>query len=137
MRVVLDTNVLVSALLTPHGSPGQILQRWFDGAFEMIVSPLLLEELERTLAYPKISHRISASEATEFIDLLRRQAGLTDDPGRPPTTPSPDPGDDYLIVLAEVTQALIVTGDGHLFGTTDTLPVVSPQEFLQSLDSES
>ena len=133
MRVVLDTNVLVSALLTPHGSPGHILEHWFDGAFEMIVSPLLLEELGRTLAYPKIRQRISEAEASEFVDLLRRQAQLVDDPVVSPKTASPDPGDDYLIALGEGAEALIVSGDGHLLGLADALPVLSPQQLLVSL----
>jgi predicted nucleic acid-binding protein len=44
-RAVLDTNVYVSALLAPAGSPAQILERWADGEFDVIVSPLLLAEL--------------------------------------------------------------------------------------------
>jgi predicted nucleic acid-binding protein len=48
-RVVLDCNVFVSALLSPSGSPAQVLDRWADGDFDVIVSPLLFAELERVL----------------------------------------------------------------------------------------
>jgi predicted nucleic acid-binding protein len=52
-RVVLDCNVFVSALLSSDGTPAQILERWADGAFDLIISPLLLAELERVLSRPK------------------------------------------------------------------------------------
>ena len=52
LRVVLDTNVIVSALLSPRGTQGRILERLIDGAFELILSPKLLEELKRSLGYP-------------------------------------------------------------------------------------
>ena len=48
---------------------------------------------------------------------------MTDDPKEPPSTRSPDPGDDYLIALGAVAQAAIVSGDGHLLGLADDLPV--------------
>ena len=47
MRAVLDPNVLISALLAPKGAPGQVLAKWVIGEFELVVSPLLLAELER------------------------------------------------------------------------------------------
>lgn len=56
-RVVLDANVYVSALLAPTGSPAQILEGWADGQFDVIVSPLLLAELERVLRRPKFKNK--------------------------------------------------------------------------------
>jgi len=44
-RIVLDCNVFVSALLSPRGSPAQILDQWADGDFDVVISPLLLAEL--------------------------------------------------------------------------------------------
>lgn len=57
-RAVLDANVYVSALLAPAGGPAQILERWADGEFDVIVSPLLLAELERVLRRPKFKASI-------------------------------------------------------------------------------
>lgn len=133
MRAVLDTNVLVSALLSRDGTPARILRAWIDGAFELIVSDHLLAELGRALAYPKLRRWVEPSEAIELIELLRRGARVHDDPGEPPRIRSRDPGDDYLIALAEDAQAVIVSGDRHLLELTGRIPVVSPADFLAEL----
>jgi putative PIN family toxin of toxin-antitoxin system len=133
VRAVLDPNVLISALLSRDGVPARVLRAWLDGAFELIVSDRLLAELERDLAYPKLRKRVEPSEAIEFIDLLRRSARLLDDPDDPPSVRSPDPGDDYVIALAETAQALIVSGDRHLLGLAQHCPVLSPADFLAEL----
>lgn len=62
MPVVLDPNLLVSAALSAKGAPAEIIRRRLAGEFELLVSPKLLEALERVLAYPKIAKRI-ATEA--------------------------------------------------------------------------
>ena len=74
MRAVLDPNILIAAALAPQGSPARILRAWLDGAFELITSPLLLEELERALSYPKLRPRISPDEAHALVALLRDEA---------------------------------------------------------------
>jgi putative PIN family toxin of toxin-antitoxin system len=133
VRAVLDPNVLISALLSRDGTPARVLRAWLDGAFELIVSDRLLAELERALAYPKLRTRVQPAEATEFIELLRRVAHVHDDPAHPPSVRSPDPGDDYVIALAEITHALIVSGDKHLLVLAEHAPVLSPAEFLAEL----
>jgi putative PIN family toxin of toxin-antitoxin system len=97
VRAILDPNVIISALLSRDGTPARVLRAWLKGRFELIVSPLLLQELERALAYPKLAERIKADEAIALIDWLRREAILVDDPAEPPTSRSEDPGDDYLV----------------------------------------
>lgn len=133
MRAVLDPNVIISALLAPSGTPAKVLRAWLDGAFELVASDALLAELERAMAYPKLRERIDTARASELIELLRREAWMTDDPRDPPSTRSPDPGDDYLIALGAVAQAAIVSGDRHLLGLAAELPVYSPAEFLAML----
>lgn len=134
MRAVFDANVLVSALLSPGGAPAQILSRWLVGEFELVVSERLLAELRRSLSYPKLSKQITAEEAESFVDLLREMAERAEDPPRPPRR-SRDPGDDYLLALAEAARAVVVSGDQHLLELADRFPVRSPREFIQALDS--
>jgi putative PIN family toxin of toxin-antitoxin system len=69
-RVVLDSNVYVSALLAPTGSPAQVLERWADGEFDVIVSPLLLGELERVLRRPKFAKSIPAIQIDALLSAL-------------------------------------------------------------------
>lgn len=131
MRAVFDPNVLISALLSPAGVPAALLVRWLGGEFELIVSALLLAELDRAFAYPKLRSRIAGDEALAFIDLLRRTATMADDPAAPARR-SRDPGDDYLLALAESAAAILVTGDRDLLDVKD-LPVRSPRAFLEKM----
>ena len=137
MRAVLDPNVLISALLAPAGSPAKALRAWLHGAYELIVSPLLLTELERALAYPKLRARVTSQEAAELLDLLRRLAEVLPDPESWSGIGSPDPGDDYLIALAATAGALLVSGDSHLLRLSGKLPVCSPAAFLERIGSPS
>ena len=137
MRAVLDPNVLISSLLSPDGTPARLLKAWIHGEFELVISPLMVAELARALAYPKLRKRIDPDEAASVVEWLKATAELVEDPEGPPTTRSQDPGDDYLIVLAEAERAALVSGDEHLLGLSDTLPVFSPAAFLQLLSSES
>ena len=130
MRAILDPNVISSALLSRDGTPAKVLRAWLEGRFDLIVSPLLLDELERALAYPKLAERINAEEATALIDWLRREAILVEDPSEPPTSLSEDPGDDYLLSLAEAERAALVSGDRHLLALSAELPVLTAREFL-------
>jgi putative PIN family toxin of toxin-antitoxin system len=133
VRVVLDVNVLVSAQLSPEGAPARILVAWLNGAFELVVSPKLMSELERVLAYSKISHRIAADDAQRFVMLVAEQALLVPDPDEDPPVRSPDPGDDYLIALAADAEALLVSGDAHLVSLLGDAPIQTPRQLADSL----
>ena len=105
MRAVLDPNVIIAALISSIGSPARLLEAWRAGRFELVVSPLLLAELERALAYPKLRKRIAADDADAAVEWLRRHATVLLDPSDVPPARSVDPGDDYLIALAVAGRA--------------------------------
>lgn len=134
MRAVLDVNVIISALLSPRGAPARTLRAWLQGAFELVVSPALLAELERALAYPKLAERITATDIEQLLELVSRTAVLLEDPTEPPPVRSADPDDDYVISLAAAARAVIVSGDGHLTELAGELPVYAPPQFLDLLD---
>jgi putative PIN family toxin of toxin-antitoxin system len=115
------------------GAPAQLLQAWIDGAFEMLVSPLLLAELERALAYPKLRERIPPEHAARMVDWLRRSATVTGDPDGPPPLTSRDPGDDYLLGLAVSQRAALVSGDRDLLSLGGDLPIYPPADFLRAI----
>jgi uncharacterized protein len=135
VRVVLDPNILVSALLSRTGAPAQIVARWLAGEFELVASKVLLAELERALAYPKLRERVTADDGAGFVDLLRRSARIGTDRDEPPRR-STDPGDDYLLALAEDERALLVSGDRHLVELADRFPIRTPRAFLEELDAQ-
>lgn len=76
MRAVLDTNVLVRAVLSRGGAPGRVLQAWREGAYQSVVSAALLDEFRGVLARPTIAarHGWSDAERTEFVALLAEAA---------------------------------------------------------------
>ncbi len=126
--------MLISAVLSPRGSPGRVLRHWFDGAFDLVVSFLLLDELSRAFDYPKLRNRIAPTEAAEFIELLIRGAIAANDSTEPPAFSSSDPEDNYLIALASSSRSVLVSGDKDLLVLKEQIPVYSPGEFLALID---
>ncbi|HEY5144566.1 MAG TPA: putative toxin-antitoxin system toxin component, PIN family [Solirubrobacteraceae bacterium] len=133
MRAVLDPNIIISGLLSPDGAPARTLKAWQDGRFALIASPGLLEELRRALAYPKLRKRIPEASATGILDLLARGATVVDDVSHPPAR-SIDPGDDYLLALAEHQRAVLVSGDSDLLDLRERFPIFTAADFLDWLD---
>jgi putative PIN family toxin of toxin-antitoxin system len=131
-RAVLDPGVLVSALITPTGRPAKLLVAAQAGSFDLIVSPLLLDELERVLRREKFRRYVDLDGVTAYLDLLRRDAQLAADPETPPPIRCEDPDDDYLIALAHSQHAALVSGDSDLLELAAEIPVFSPTEFLES-----
>ena len=134
MRAIPDTNVLISAILSPRGSPARLVLAWQAGAFELVVSPALLAELARALAYPKIARLVPSVDAEAYVAWIARSAVLAADPVGAPSVRSADPDDDYLVALAMVERAVLVSGDAHLTVLADRLPVRIPADFLALLD---
>jgi putative PIN family toxin of toxin-antitoxin system len=134
LRAVLDPNVLISAALSPGGSPGRVFRAWLEGAFELVVSNKLLAEMERAMGYPKLSSRIRQDETIELLELLERGGTTAEDPVKPPEVRSEDPDDDYLIALAFSTQSVLVSGDSDLLNLSGRIPVRSPAEFLAMIE---
>lgn len=135
-RVVIDSNVLISARLSPHGAPGRLLAAWLDGCFELIVSPTLLAEMAGVLERPKFRRWLTVDEARKFVRTLGASATLIDDPPRQ-WQGLRDPNDAYLLTLARAAQAdYLVSGDGDLTSLDDPrTPVIAPADFLASLDT--
>jgi len=131
LRAILDVNVLVSATLTPGGTPHRLLERWEEGAFEIVVSASLLGELERVLARPELAARTDSSSIDALVKALRSDAINVDDP---PTerVVRRDAADDYLVALARAAGVqAIVTGDRHLLELDDLRPpALEPRAFL-------
>jgi putative PIN family toxin of toxin-antitoxin system len=110
MRVILDTNVLLSALIRWNSVPGRILDAWFDDRFILITHELQLEELRVVTRRQQIRALIRPSEAGRLVNQLRANAELITQ--LPHTRRSDDPADDFLLALSEAGRAdHLVTGD--------------------------
>jgi putative PIN family toxin of toxin-antitoxin system len=137
LRAVLDVGVIVSGVLAAGGPPGQILNRWRGGELDLVVSPSLLAELQRVLAYDRIRSRISPEEAQELAAELRHHAIVVDDPREIEPGLTRDPGDDYLVALARSAGAdVLVSGDPHITGVAGLEPpVLTPRQLLELLQN--
>lgn len=129
-KAVLDPGVLVSALITPTGTPAKLLIAARGGSFELIVSPHLLEELGVVLRREKFRRYVDLGVVDRYVELLRRDGAMAADPAKSPPIRCGDPDDDYLIALAHSCSAALVSGDGHLLELAEEIPVFTPSEFF-------
>jgi len=118
-RIVVDTNVLVSAVLNPHGKPAAILNAIIDDDLNLITSPAILEEARRVFFYPKIKkllkrNNVTLEETDNYIDRLGKIAFIV--PGDTKVDViTDDPVDNIILACAIEGQAnYIVSGDHHL-----------------------
>src|SRR5258708_24606608 len=110
MLVVLDTNILVSALLIETGNTAAIYRAWQEGHFTLLTCAEHLDELRVTLRKPVIAERIKPYRAGGLVNEMKKLAEIVN--ALPRVRRSPDPTDDFLLALSEAGGAdYLVTGD--------------------------
>lgn len=134
-RLVLDTNVLVSAVLSPYGAPAQLLDLVLDGAVLLVISPAILAEYRDVLRRPRFA--LNVDHIDTLIDTLGGMAQMVTP--RPWPKPLPDPDDEVFIASAAAGQALLVTGNGKDYPVAlcEGVPVLSPRIVLDQLRGAS
>ena len=137
IRAVLDANVYVSAAVRPEGTPGKIIDRFLrSGAFEIVMSQAIVEEVLRALTYPKVRKYIRPGLDPELwfediVVLSQLVAGQREVEGA-----SKDPDDDkYIAAAIEGRARFVVAGDSDLLDLKehDGVRIVSPRVFLDLL----
>jgi uncharacterized protein len=110
VRLVIDTNILISALLVGTSLPAHLVVLWREGRFDLLTSVDQIDELMRVTRYPKIRERLAPILAGRLINELRDIAIVVSH--LPAVTLSPDPYDNYLLATAAIGSAdFLVTGD--------------------------
>ena len=110
MRVVLDTNIIVSALIAPAGKPAAIIDAWLDGKFTLLTCAAHVDELRATLQKPRVAELVKPHKAGRLVNQVKKLAEDIDP--LPRVKRSPDPTDDFLLALSEAGKAdYLVTGD--------------------------
>ncbi len=135
MRVVLDTNIIVSGLIAPDGKPATIIDAWLDGNFTLLTCATQVDELRSTLQKPRVAELIKPHKAGRLVNQIKRFAEDIDP--LPHMKRSPDPTDDFLLALSEGGNAdYLVTGDkGGLLALNrhKSTRIVSAREFAALL----
>jgi len=130
MRIVLDTNVLISALAFPGSKPDQILYRIRRGETELFISPFILSELDRVL---RETFRFTKKEADVRVNAIRAFAHVTTPTERITVVTANDDDNRILECVAAAQAELLVTGDKeHLLplGSYRGTKIVTPAQFL-------
>lgn len=132
MRVVLDTNILISAFVFPGGAPEQVYRRVLDGRITLVTSPPLLSELGRILTE---TFHWEPSYTEEVVAQLVR-IGVVVDPTEEIADITDDPADNRVLEAAGEGHAdVIVSGDRHLLslGTWRAVRVLAPAVLMDEL----
>jgi len=134
MRVVLDTNVLLGALISPHGPPDVIYRAWRAARFELVTSMAQLDELRRVSRDPKLKTILPAHRVGTMVNNMQRAIVLGTLPPLPGGMDLNDPNDTFLLAMALASEAdYLVTGDRRAGllqrGTVGRTRIVGPAAF--------
>ena len=133
MRVVLDTNVLLSGIAYPTSIPGKIVAAWRHGSIEVVLSSFILNELRRVLPRLQNRHGFSKTQIDDLVDSLALLADMV------------EPEADFELALRDVNDQpvlgtllaarsgsganYLVTGDKDLLALANRYPIVTPARF--------
>lgn len=135
MRVVLDTNILLSALINRHGTPAQLITGWRERRYDLVTSTEQLIELGDVARRPVLRARILPSTVGRLIRDLRKLAEVLT--RLHAVERSADPADNFLLAMADAGNAnYLVSGDRRgvlALGTHGITQIVRARDFLDVL----
>ncbi len=135
MRLILDTNILLSALLSPVGAPAKLLDAWERKMFTLVACEALIAELREVAGRSFFRARLRASTAELLAAGIRDFSSFCRDLPSGPV--APDPKDSYLLAMAEASQAdFLVTGDKELLSLRQhkSARIVTPAAMIEILE---
>ena len=139
IRVTLDVNVLASGFPSEFGIPAELIDRWTDLSYELVISEHILEGLVRTWRKPYYQRRFSRERVQEALTLLRTQATLVVPVGTVHGV-AEDEKDDLVLATAIAGDAgFLVTEDRYFqtIGQYRDVVILSPRQFLEVLVDEA
>jgi len=140
LKVVLDANIFVSALINPHGKPAQILNYVFENKIRLFTSSSIIEELERVLSYSRLMkrHGLEKEELKEFISDLLSIMSLVEE-RKTIEVIMDDPSDNkYLSCALNAKVDFIVSGNVHLLNLKEYegIRIATPAQLLEIMERE-
>jgi len=129
VKLVLDTNVVISAFINPGGKPSQIIKMVLGHKAELCYNSAVLSEYECVMLRPKFSHTINADNVRRFINLIR-SIGISFDT-LPSTIKLPDESDRIFYDTAKGSGSMLITGNKKHFPKKPF--IMSPADFFEGL----
>jgi putative PIN family toxin of toxin-antitoxin system len=140
MKVVLDANIYVSALISALGNPRKIFNRWEQDDFEVLITPDIVREIGRVLKYPRIikRHKKDETQIEQYLKLLITQATIVDIKETLDVVKSDEADNRYIECAVFGKADYIVTGDNHLLtvGEYRGIVILPPAAFVALLDAD-
>ncbi len=135
MRVVLDTNVLISGLAYPNSVPGKIVSTWDSHSLHVVMCKFQLQEIARVLAYPKIRKLLAwdDKDIEAFVRQLLLRVELIDINDITVVVPSDADDSPILATLIAASADILITGDRDLLSMSEQYPIETPSQFAQRL----
>lgn len=138
LKVILDTNQFVSALISKKGAPAKLLQAWKNRSFILITSQDIIEEIQHVLQYPHITkkYHLKKEYIESLINLIEHEAVVLSD-SIPLNVIKEDPSDNKFLACAIESEAdYIISGDKHLLNLCEykNIPIITVQNFLEKLN---
>ena len=138
LRIAIDTNVIVSGILSRKGAPAELLNAWRERRFLMLTSSAIIAELRAVLQYPHIrkKYTLSDNEIEQTITLLEHDALLVTGEAEVAGSVPDDPKDEMVLACAVDGEAdVIVSGDHHLkdLESFRDIPIMTARQFLDQL----
>jgi putative PIN family toxin of toxin-antitoxin system len=128
LRVVLDTNVLVSGVVYPRGVPGRILGAWQQGSLSLVLSRYILDEMVRIL--PRLSRiKMSPAEIRDLADSFMFMAEIVEPSGELEAALRDRKDQPILGTLLAARADYLITGDKDLLALAGRYPIVTPSAF--------
>ena len=141
MKVVLDANIFISALISRQGNPALILDKWKKREIEVVVSPAIIAEISRVMGYERLQkkYRRIREERESLIDDLRNIATIVEPQQRLYAVEADESDNRYIECAVESGTNYIVTGDPHLLeiGSYQGIHIITPATFMTLLDVEN
>lgn len=131
MRLILDTNVLISGLISPVSVPGKIIKAWRNEEVDFVFSEEGIAELTRVLNYPRVSKYLKWNELEiiNFVSILRFKCKIVDITGVNANVPA-DPDDSHILAALIVSEAdFLITGDKGILDLKEKYKILTPAEF--------
>jgi putative PIN family toxin of toxin-antitoxin system len=140
MKVVLDTNIFISAMISSQGNPAKILEKWRNKEIEVVVSSAIIAEIERVTNYEKLQkkYRHIQEEREGLIDDLRGFAAVVEPQETLSVVQADESDNRYIECAVESGASYIVTGDLHLLDINEYrgIIMITPAAFLALLEKD-